>query len=101
MMVDLLGQRTMAHICCQECGKKYAMSADMAGKKVRCQCGAQFRIRGTASTQPEPPLPHLTCPHCQQEVLPNWKACPACGQRLQGVGPSITADQPSMPQPAP
>ena len=29
--------------------------------------------------------PMTRCPHCQSEVQPGWKACPACGERLPEV----------------
>jgi len=27
----------------------------------------------------------LNCPHCRGEVQPGWKACPHCGEKLEGV----------------
>src|SRR5436309_9174780 len=71
----------------------------MAGKNVKCQCGVRFRLPSPAPTQAEPPLPRLSCPHCQQEVQPNWKACPACGQRLPAIVPPLFVDQLGKPQP--
>lgn len=91
-MGDLLEQPTMDQLCCPECGKKYALRNGMAGKKVKCKCGACFRISSPAPAQPEPPLPRRSCLHCQQEVLPGWRACPACGQRLPVVDPPLAAD---------
>jgi len=103
----------MAYMCCPECGKKFALRDDMAGKKVKCQCGARFRVPGPTAAAPKLPwvLPVTTdasirvrllpCPHCQQEVQPNWKACPACGQRLPVTAPPLAVKQPGSPQPDP
>jgi len=38
--------------------------------------------------QPPTPAPKqvvtIKCPHCGADVQPFWKACPACGEKLEG-----------------
>ena len=37
------------------------------------------------SAGPPPAGEALNCPHCGDEVQLGWKACPYCGERLEGV----------------
>jgi len=38
------------------------------------------------SAGPPPAGEAFNCPHCQGKVQPGWKACPHCGEKLEGVG---------------
>ena len=36
-------------VACPNCQKRYAVAADMAGKKVKCGCGTKFRVPGNSA----------------------------------------------------
>ena len=81
---------------CPDCGKQYQVTAQQAGKMARCTCGKSFPIPALALAAHDPPplaIAEDTCPGCREPVLPNWKACPACGTRLAVA--AATASPPS------
>ena len=38
-----------------------------------------------SAEEPSPAGEALNCPHCEGELQPGWKACPHCGEKLEGV----------------
>lgn len=33
--------------------------------------------------------PRHPCPHCRQGIEPQWKACPYCGEKIQGASNNV------------
>ncbi len=96
----------MPRISCPHCGRQYVLGDEMAGRRVKCVCGASFRIPGSTSTPGVaagtlPVAASLYCPHCNEEIKPNWRACPACGEKLPIPGPVPGTSGQEGPKPSP
>lgn len=109
-----MSQDTIEFQC--RCGKSLKVSADKAGKMVKCGgCGNLLRIPAASpAEEPAPPASaiRVTCPHCQQECeAPAELAgaqveCPACQQVITVPIPEqprrkATPVRPSKPAPHP
>jgi hypothetical protein len=46
---------------------------------------AAIWLARSSEEEPSPAGEALNCPHCGDEVQLGWKACPYCGQKLEGV----------------
>ncbi|MDH4135629.1 MAG: zinc-ribbon domain-containing protein [Anaerolineae bacterium] len=46
---------------------------------------AAIWLARSSEEEPSPAGEALNCPHCGDEVRLGWKACPYCGERLEGV----------------
>lgn len=78
----------MALISCPNCDKQYQFNEQLAGKLARCACGQNFPVPAQVVEAMEPPplvLAESSCSGCNEPVMPNWKACPACGTKLGAV----------------
>lgn len=58
------------------CGKKYVVRAEVAGKKVRCTCGEVFSVPTTEEVQQA--TPEKTCPWCDAWITEDQGVCRKC-----------------------
>ncbi len=78
---------------CPHCGKKYQLDDDRAGSTVTCKCGKSFSVaiaEGNLVSANE-----QLCHNCSEPVLPNWKACPACGAKFLTATSAASHTSPS------
>lgn len=102
----------MIEFQCDECGKKYSVKDEMAGKSAKCPCGRSLKIPGIAFTKltssanstgfkapsvnPQTSVAAIPpsnvsnqqnlgafCPNCQTPIQPSWRGCPVCGMPIQ------------------
>jgi len=58
------------------CGKKYVVRAEVAGKKVRCNCGEVFSVPTTEEVQQA--TTEKMCPWCDAWITEDQEACEKC-----------------------
>jgi len=58
------------------CGKKYVVRAEVAGKKVRCNCGEVFSVPTTEEVQQA--TPEKMCPWCDAWITEDQEECEKC-----------------------
>jgi hypothetical protein len=87
---------------CHECGKTYKWKPELAGRKVKCKCGAVMAApKAPPAAEDEPDLDALydladagqqaaaaapamiRCPSCTGEMEPGTQVCPSCGFNLK------------------
>jgi ribosomal protein L40E len=92
-------------IRCGACDKSLKASAKLAGKRVKCPCGAAIDvpaidsgigIKRAFSTSPSEQVKHekqnpnlIQCPDCNAHVSKRAESCPKCGAPL-GVAPTAS-----------
>lgn len=103
-------------IQCGNCRKNLKAPIELAGKRVKCPCGASIDVPaiedassfdallGTAETTPatiEKQNPNLIqCPDCTAQVSKRAASCPKCGSPL-AVRSNNNLDDFNFPPPAP
>src|SRR5688572_24787466 len=49
-------------ITCVQCGRSYRCKPGLAGRKVKCACGAMMEVPATSARRPQPPPPRKVQP---------------------------------------
>lgn len=88
---------------CPECGKKYGLNDDLAGKRIRCKgCDHVFRIPEPVAEASSTDKLTFRCDGCQKKyVTPSNLAgkkivCKACGQSIRIPGAAVTTSSASQ-----
>src|SRR5262245_48172536 len=105
-----MAQVEEAKFSCQSCGKSYRWKPELAGKKVKCKCGAVMTApaknpaaaadrggsdepdldalydlaeEGKAVAKSAEAAPSLRCPSCKSDLEPGASVCVNCGFNLK------------------
>ena len=78
----------MITLNCPDCGEKYELDDDMAGKKAACKCGAVLFIPKT----PDLPEGKKSCPTCNTITDNESVLCVSCGFNFETGGRTRSAE---------
>src|SRR6185369_3204426 len=98
-----MSDTSVPKVTCDSCGKQYKWSEQLAGKRVKCKCGAKFTVPA-ALENAEPDLAEMfseddeavavatktatktaaaSCPSCSAAVKAGAVICTSCGFNLR------------------